>query len=45
MLSQMIQKIWGHREDRYSELRDAMLREKQNRPLARAKVEMSYIGG
>ncbi|MFZ9733640.1 MAG: GTP 3',8-cyclase MoaA [Burkholderiaceae bacterium] len=44
-LSQMIQKIWRQREDRYSELRDALLREKQNLPQARAKVEMSYIGG
>lgn len=45
VLSQIIQKIWGQREDRYSELRDELLREKQNRPQRRAKVEMSYIGG
>lgn len=45
VLSQMIQNIWRQREDRYSELRDALLRGKQNRPQVRAKVEMSYIGG
>jgi cyclic pyranopterin phosphate synthase len=45
VLSQIIQNIWRKREDRYSELRDAHSREADSRPHARAKVEMSYIGG
>jgi cyclic pyranopterin phosphate synthase len=44
-LTRVIQGIWGQREDRYSEIRDAVLQQKKDRPQARAKIEMSYIGG
>jgi cyclic pyranopterin phosphate synthase len=40
-LASMLRTAWGGREDRYSELREALLRSEQ--PLQ--KIEMHYIGG
>lgn len=45
LLQKMIEGIWRQREDRYSEIRESLAEQKNNRPQMRAKVEMSYIGG